>query len=193
MSTVAIIPARGGSKRIPRKNIRMFHGKPIIAYSIEAALESNLFDAVIVSTDDPEIADVSKQYGAEVWKRSARLADDLTGTQEVAVDVLKSAQFDIACVIYATAPLMSIDDLKLGLGALMMGDTNFTFAVGTTPVLHDAGQFYWGHSASFLAGVPLWDRWSRMIPIHPSRDCDINIESDWLRAEQMYEELTCSK
>ena len=82
---IAIIPARGGSKRIPRKNIKEFHGKPMIAYSIEAALKSHCFDKVIVSTDDAEIADIAIQYGAEVpFMRPANIADDYATTLEVA-------------------------------------------------------------------------------------------------------------
>ena len=81
---VAIIPARGGSKRIPRKNIKDFHGKPLIAYSIEAALASGLFEKVLVSTDDDEIAEVARSYGAEVpFIRPKELSDDFTGTGEV--------------------------------------------------------------------------------------------------------------
>ena len=81
---IAIIPARGGSKRIPRKNIKEFYGKPLIAYSIQAALESKLFDKVIVSTDDEEIANIAKKYGAEVpFMRPKELSDDFTGTGEV--------------------------------------------------------------------------------------------------------------
>lgn len=81
---VAVIPARGGSKRIPRKNIKPFHGKPLIAYSIEAALKSGLFEQVIVSTDDEEIAQIAQEYGAKVpFLRPKELADDYCGTQEV--------------------------------------------------------------------------------------------------------------
>jgi pseudaminic acid cytidylyltransferase len=105
---VAIIPARGGSKRIPKKNIRDFHGKPLIAYSIETALESNLFDRVVVSTDSEEIAKVAKRYGAEVQIRPPELADDYTGTDEVIEYVLKNLdeEFAFVCTIYATAPLL---------------------------------------------------------------------------------------
>src|SRR5437868_11347770 len=93
MSTVAIIPARGGSKRIPKKNIKSFLGKPIIAYSIEVALGSNLFDEVMVSTDDEEIASVAKEYGAKVpFMRSKKNADDFATTQDVIKEVIASYQ-----------------------------------------------------------------------------------------------------
>ena len=111
--SIAIIPARGGSKRIPRKNIKLFHGKPLIAYSIGAALKSNLFDKVIVSTDDEEIAKIAIEYGAEVpFIRPAELSDDFTGTGAVighALEYLNNQgeNYDFVCTLYATAPLIS--------------------------------------------------------------------------------------
>lgn len=117
----AIIPARGGSKRIPRKNIRPFCGKPMIAYSIEAALESGVFDRVIVTTDDEEIAAVARQYGAETpFLRPKALSDDHTGTIPViahAIDWLNQHQekpVAFACCIYATAPFVEAKALKEG-------------------------------------------------------------------------------
>ena len=113
MSKICIIPARGGSKRIPQKNIKNFLGKPIIAYSIEAALESKLFDEVMVSTDDDEIAEIAKKYGAKVpFLRSKKNADDFATTVDVIQEVLQSYKesgqiFEIACCIYATAPFVS--------------------------------------------------------------------------------------
>lgn len=118
MANVAIITARGGSKRIPRKNIKDFLGKPIIVYSIEIALNSGLFDYVMVSTDDDEIAEVAKRYGAEVpFMRSKETADDFTGTAEVVIEVLNDLQkigkqFDHACCIYPTAPFISKQTIK---------------------------------------------------------------------------------
>jgi pseudaminic acid cytidylyltransferase len=113
MKNLAIIPARGGSKRIPRKNIKPFMGKPIIAYSIEAALQSGIFDEVMVSTDDEEIAEVAKQYGANVpFMRSKRAADDYATTSDVIKEVLYNYEklgkmYDSVCCIYATAPFIS--------------------------------------------------------------------------------------
>lgn len=112
MSNIAIIPARGGSKRIPRKNIKDFLGKPILAYSINAALESKLFEEVMVSTDDEEIAEVAKQYGANVpFMRSSSNANDFATTQDVIKEVIASYQsiqsfFQIGCCIYPTAPFI---------------------------------------------------------------------------------------
>ena len=118
MANVAIITARGGSKRIPRKIIKLFRGKPIIAYSIETALNSGLFDYVMVSTDDAEIAALAKQFGAQVpFIRSKQNADDYTGTADVALEVLNELQkigkqFENACCIYPTAPFISKETLN---------------------------------------------------------------------------------
>lgn len=112
MTNVALIPARGGSKRIPRKNIKEFYGKPLIAYSIEAALRSGCFDKVIVSTDDEEIAAVARKYGAETpFIRPKIISDDFATTKDVINHFLNYLQennldYDCLCTIYATAPLL---------------------------------------------------------------------------------------
>ena len=117
MSNICIIPARGGSKRIPRKNIKPFLGKPIIAYSIEAALESHLFDVVMVSTDDKEIAETAIKFGAEVpFMRSKETANDFATTADVLHEVLREyavrgMEFDFMCCLYATAPFVSAQRL----------------------------------------------------------------------------------
>jgi pseudaminic acid cytidylyltransferase len=124
---VAMIPARGGSKRIPRKNIRPFLGKPIIAYSIEAAINSGLFDKVIVSTDDQEIAAVAIKYGAEVpFIRPLPLSDDhcvLADVVSHTLDFYKNQQqpIDKLCCIYATVPLIDVDAMKQGLALIDQG------------------------------------------------------------------------
>lgn len=124
MRTIAIIPARGGSKRIPRKNLKLFNGAPMIVGSIRAALASGLFERVVVSTDDEEIAAVAQAHGAEVpFLRPAALADDFTGTTAVIQHALKTLQdsghrFDAACCIYATAPLLQARYLCQGLAVL---------------------------------------------------------------------------
>lgn len=131
---VAVIPARGGSKRIPRKNIRDFAGKPIIAWPIEAALKSGLFDEVIVSTDDTEIADIAKAAGALVpFMRPAALADDHAGTTAVMSHAIEhyraSGQpLEAACCIYATAPTVAAEDLREGLDRLLNGSWSFVFS-----------------------------------------------------------------
>lgn len=118
MKNLCIIPARGGSKRIPRKNIKTFMGKPIIAYSIEAALNSAVFDEVMVSTDDEEIAEVARQYGASVpFLRSAETSNDYATTVDVLLEVVnnfkeKGKSFDIVCCLYSTAPFVTPERLK---------------------------------------------------------------------------------
>ncbi|MCP1475116.1 pseudaminic acid cytidylyltransferase [Pseudomonas sp. EB276 TE3739] len=120
MSNVAIIPARGGSKRIPRKNLLPFAGVPMIVRSIRTALDSGLFEQVVVSTDDAEIADIARAHGAQVpFMRPADLADDYTGTAAVIVHALQHLpSFDFACCIYATAPLLQARYLRQGLELL---------------------------------------------------------------------------
>ena len=132
---IAIIPARGGSKRIPRKNIKLFCAKPMIAWSIEAALQSGCFDQVIVSTDDHEIAEVARQYGATVpFMRPAELSDDHTGTVPVIQHAIEwvNAQgqsVEQACCLYATAPFVSAEDIKRGLDILNATQSDYAFSV----------------------------------------------------------------
>jgi len=135
---IAIIPARGGSKRVPRKNIREFAGKPLIAYPISTALRSGLFDKVIVSTDDHEIADVSRHFGAEVpFLRPPELADDFTGTIAVIAHAVAwskrewSSDISAVCCIYPTAPFICIEDLKTGLVLLESGKWQYVFSATT--------------------------------------------------------------
>lgn len=134
MNNVAIIPARGGSKRIPRKNLKPFDGVPMIARSIKTALDSGLFAQVVVSTDDEEIAELARACGAQVpFMRPAALADDFTGTAAViahALQALPAQDFDFACCIYATAPLLQIRFLQQGLALLEQHpDKSFAFSV----------------------------------------------------------------
>lgn len=131
---IALIPARGGSKRIPRKNIKLFHGKPMLAYSIEAAQQSGCFDKIIVSTDDLEIAAIAKQYGAEVpFMRPAAIADDHATTMDViqhAIAWCESQQMsvELLCCIYATAPFITASDLVTGLALISGGDIDYAFS-----------------------------------------------------------------
>lgn len=130
MRNLAIIPARGGSKRIPRKNIKDFLGKPILAYSIEAALKSGLFDEIMVSTDDSEIAAVARRFGARVpFMRSDKTASDFATTADVLNEVVDTYQkmgqhFDNFCCIYATAPLIKSEDIVSAYMRLL--DSDFT-------------------------------------------------------------------
>ncbi len=140
LKSICIIPARGGSKRIPRKNIRVFLGKPIIAYSIKAALDSGLFATVMVSTDDQEIAEISRDFGAQTpFMRSAKSSDDFATTIDVVKEVLTKYQeqglhFDAVCVIYPTAPFVNVARLKEGFEKLSdfggsMPVTEFSFPI----------------------------------------------------------------
>ena len=124
MKRIAIITARGGSKRIPRKNILPFCGKPILAYSIEAAINSGKFDEVMVSTEDEEIANIAKTYGAKVpFMRSADTANDFANTEDVLLEVLDEYEklgqkFDLVCCIYPTAPFVTDDKINSALDKL---------------------------------------------------------------------------
>ncbi|MDC0235173.1 pseudaminic acid cytidylyltransferase [Candidatus Marinimicrobia bacterium] len=132
---VAVIPARGGSKRIPRKNIREFYGKPMIAWPIEVAKRSKLFDRIIVSTDDEEIAIVAKSFGAEVpFMRPVELSNDYAGTTEVITHAVswmyeQGWQPDAVCCIYATSVFLNKDDLLKGFEALNTGKWKYAFSV----------------------------------------------------------------
>jgi pseudaminic acid cytidylyltransferase len=136
---VAIIPARGGSKRIPKKNIKDFHGKPLIAYSIAVALESKLFERVIVSTDDEEIAKIAKEYGAEVpFMRPSELSDDFACSDDVTTHAMKWLEehgdsYEYACTIYATAPLLDEKYLIEGFEKLKNSDAINAFSATTMP------------------------------------------------------------
>lgn len=128
MRSLAIITARGGSKRIPRKNIRPFCGKPILAYSIEAAIKSGLFDTVMVSTDDKEIAEIAESYGAEVpFFRSEKTSNDFATTNDVLLEVLaeyeaRGEHFDLGCCIYPTAPFITADRIRQAVETLTESD-----------------------------------------------------------------------
>lgn len=135
MSSIAIITARGGSKRIPRKNIKNFLGKPIIAYTIEAALKSEIFDEVMVSTDDKEIADIAISYGAKVpFFRSEKTANDFATTADVITEVIdeyeKSGKtFEHICCLYPTAPFVTKDAISTAMNSLINSDADSVLPV----------------------------------------------------------------
>ena len=132
---LAVIPARGGSKRIPRKNIKPFGGKPMIAWSIQAAQDAGIFDRIVVSTDDAEIAAVAREYGADVpFLRPAELSDDHTGTIPVVAHAIEwhnrqGIEPTQVCCIYATAPFVQGDDIRQGAEVLSQSRANFAFSV----------------------------------------------------------------
>ena len=139
MSKLAVIPARGGSKRIPRKNIRLFAGKPMIAYAIEAALSSGVFDHVVVSTDDPEIAGIAADHGASLpFVRPAHLADDMTPTVPVVAHAIETCQalgwgVQQVCCIYPGVPFIQASDLVQALDLLLGGNAHYVFPVTPFP------------------------------------------------------------
>jgi pseudaminic acid cytidylyltransferase len=136
---LAVIPARGGSKRIPRKNIKPFHGKPIIGYAIDAALSSKAFDSVIVSTDDAEIAEVAKAHGADLpFIRPPELADDHTPTVPVIAHAIRTCdelgwKVEDVCCIYPGAPFISTDDLRTAHEQLVTTGAHYVFPVTGFP------------------------------------------------------------
>ena len=137
---LAVIPARGGSKRIPRKNIKNFHGKPMIAWSIQAALGSGCFDEVWVSTDDAEIAQVAQEYGAKVpFLRPEELSNDFATTADVmqhAVNFFENENEirpDYVCCLYATAPFVIQQDLRNGLSLIQAERVDYVFSATTFP------------------------------------------------------------
>jgi N-acylneuraminate cytidylyltransferase len=200
---IAIIPARGGSKRIPRKNIKDFGGKPMIAWSIEAAKASDLFDHVIVSTDDDEIIQVARQWGAEVpFVRPPCLSDDYAGTTEVIAHATQWAldqgwQVGAVCCLYATAPLVQAADLQQGLAALRSRRWDYAFSVSdyaapifrSFRVLPEGGveMFFPEHFATRSQDLPVafhdagqfyWgrpDAWLEGKPIFARHSCPVII------------------
>lgn len=152
-SSIAIITARGGSKRIPRKNVKLFCGKPIITYSIEAALQSGLFEEVMVSTEDEEIAQIARQAGASVpFMRSQERAGDYASTDDVLLEVLKAYEeqgrtFDTFCCLYPTAPFVTAQKLQKAMKLLEQADSvmpvvPFSFPPQRCMVLNEAGELH---------------------------------------------------
>lgn len=146
--TICVIPARGGSKRIPRKNIKDFHGKPMIAWSIEAAQKASIFSKIIVSTDDNEIADIAKKMGAEVpFVRPRGLSDDYATTGDVMSHACKwmtdnGIKPTVVCCLYPTAPFVEASDLIEGLRLMSSGNWKYVFSVGeySSPVFRSFEQ-----------------------------------------------------
>ena len=198
---VCVIPARGGSKRIPRKNIRDFFGKPIIAYSIAAARESRLFTAVRVTTDDAEIAAIAKQYGARPVMRE--FDDGSRSTQEVArsciaqVDAVNPTAHDYCkyiCTVYPCAPMMRAQDLRQAY-AILKANLHIGYVVPCAEWLVDPGMFYFGRFHTVMAedGNDLLRDRVRLMKIPTEIAIDINTESDWRIAERKYLALEKAK
>ena len=224
MTATAIIPARGGSKRIPRKNIRQFHGRPMIAWTIDTAINSGLFSNVIVSTDDAEIAAIAQEHGAQVpFLRPADFSNDYATTQDVmrhAVTWLAKNQIesDFVCCLYATAPFLQAEDVVKGLRALQESTAEYAYAVtefdysphraliknqngqvslekpelaavrsqGVPSLVHDAGQFYWAKTETWLTQREILSSAGIGIEIPRSQAQDIDNEEDWKLAEALF-------
>ena len=224
---VCVIPARGGSKRIPRKNIKPFCGKPMLAWSVAAAHASGCFDRVLVSTDDEEIASVARDNGAEVpFMRPAPLADDYAVTQAViahAIGCLSDSSHppSVVCCLYATAPFVQPRDLQASMqrlhqsrpGSVVFAATSYPYPIQRAIRLdgdgyasmfypkffgsrsqdleegyHDAGQFYWASSATWMRATNLFDG-ARPLVLPRWRVQDIDTKEDWQRAELMHQAL----
>ena len=224
MRKIAIIPARGGSKRIPRKNIKDFLGKPIIAYSIEAARKSGLFDDIIVSTDDSEIAEISKNYGASIpFFRSNRNSSDYATTLDVFNEVIAQCKsigkdYDFACIIYPTAPLVTKEHLIQGFSVLSKESKDSVFPVAqfSSPIwrglrISDQNiEMIWPENMNvrtqdlektfFDAGQwywinvknyknSIWTKKSGAVILESFEVQDIDNEEDWILAELKYKYL----
>ena len=143
MTVIGVIPARGGSKRLPRKNIVEFHGKPIIAWTIEAAYAVGVLDRVIVSTEDREIAETAKRFGAEVVARPDELASDAAMVRDVCLDLIAREEeagrrYDILCCLYATAPLRRAEDIRRVVS--LVRDEGADFALAASEYLQPPHQ-----------------------------------------------------
>lgn len=195
MKPVAVIPAKGQSRRIPRKNVRMFHGKPIISYTIEAAKESGVFGCIVVSTDDLEIGDLAVQQGVVAVMRPGALTRDDVGPNDVTSHALRelwpALEPEYAACLYATAPMMSPEDISGAYRQLRASGMKYAISVNASPKvpLTDAAQFIWGRTEAFARGMPLFAPHTMLYGVAPERVCDIDVESDWLRAEAMYAAL----
>ena len=205
MKCLAIIPARGGSKRIPHKNIKPFLGRPIIAYSIEAALGTGLFEEVMVSTDDVEIAEIARQEGASVpFLRSTENANDYATLADVLVEVVnaykgRGYEFDLICCLLPTAPLISSEDVRSAYDQLVMSTFDsicpvvaFSYPILRSLSIDDSGTFYWIKTSSLLKDKKLLSENGTAIVLDEFRVQDIDTDTDWALAEMKYKLLHMS-
>lgn len=193
-NTIAIITARAGSKRIKNKNIISFFGKPMIAYSINCAKKSRLFDEIFVSTDSNKIKKISLKYGAKVpFIRSKKLSNDFTGTQEVIKNFLQKLKkkYKYVCCIYPTAPLMRFNDLIKGYQKLRLDDSNYIFSANLYKKdlnenfflykgrkFADSGQFYWATYNIWMKKLKILNKNSSIIKIPRIHAQDLNTFKD---------------
>ncbi len=193
--SIAVIPAKGVSKRVPRKNVRDFYGKPMLVYSIETARASGLFDQIIVSTEDEDIKAIARAAGAWAMHRPANLLEDEAGPNDVVGQVLRTLEeqneysSEFACCIYATSPMMLPGDLQAGFRELERAQYAISICDDPSRSLTDAGMFIWGRSRAFMDGASLYAGHTALVPISAHRVIDINTTEDWERAEVMYAAL----
>ncbi len=188
---ICIIPARSGSKRIPHKNRNLFHGKPIIEYSIKTAQDSALFDQIFVSTDDRATQLIANNCGAELTYRPPWLADDESGTEDVMEEFIKRTLVKddtMMCCIYATAPTMTAKDLICAYQMLLVNEADMVYSVDYLGV--DAAQFYFA-TANTFKNFRVHDPGPRRIPGPVIRyvvdnAIDINTPADWDLALEIY-------
>lgn len=218
---IAIIPARSGSKRIKRKNIKLFWGKPIISYAIKCAKESKIFDKIIVSSDSEKIIKIAKKFGAEApFKRPANISKDSSGTIEVIKHAIKWLQKKgnkpkFICCIYATTPLMMPEDLKksykiIEKNKFVIAASKFSYPIQKSfylkdnkiklyhysrrstasqklkPTYHDAGQFYWATTKTWLNSKSILNNNSFAFKLPQMRVQDIDSPEDWKIAEKLF-------
>ncbi len=165
-----VIPARGGSKRTPRKNVKDFFGLPVIVYSINTALQSGLFDITVVSTDDDEISEVATKWGAEVLRRSAENSDDHATDFDVISETLRCMNPDYLCYYYPVAPMVRIADLR---------EAKALCVSGVSPVVAAKGEYYFIDVKAFT----LDDYYSPFM----LRECwDVDTLEDWDRLRAAY-------
>lgn len=196
---LAVIPAKGTSTRLPRKNVREFFGKPMLVHSIETAQRSQLFSHIVVSTDDEFIAAIAVKAGAYVISRPPALCEKGVpdcGTQEVtrhaildARTILTNPPPEAVCCIYATAPLMTVTDLQAGYASLMGPEREIAFVHSADPYGHDAGQWYWGTAHAFINRTPLNGPYTEKYKLPWTRVCDINTIEDWYTATRLYQAM----
>mgnify|MGYP001391476346 CR=1 FL=1 len=184
--TIAVITARGGSKRIKNKNILNFFGKPMIAYSIIAAKKSKLFDKIYISTDSRKIKKISEKYGGKVpFLREKKLSDDFTGTHEVVKNFLEKAKIkkEFICCIYPTAPLMRSWDLVRGFNKLLKNKNSYIYSANIKKQTYkhkfvDSGQFYWGTLKTWINKKNILQKRSIKIKIPIKYSQDLNNYED---------------
>lgn len=184
---LCVIPAKGTSRRIPNKNRKLFHGKPMLAYAIDAAKESRLFDHICVSTEDQQITAIAKEYGAEIVKRPFAMAEihhPDCGTQEITRHAIETyvnggSAIEYACCLYPCVPMLTAKDLRAGYG-MIRSPCYYSF-------VQVSGWYYWGRANDFLTRRGFDG--GLAFGIDSERYIDINTMEDWSRAEEMYSAL----